>query len=60
MPRRYPGEWGLAALFQPLGCFLGFVMAKVRVRVRLSARVRARVRIRVRVELGLGLGLASC
>ena len=26
--RKYPGEWGLAALFQPLGCFIGWVMAK--------------------------------
>ena len=44
MPPRYPGEWGLAALFQPLGCFLGFVMAKVRVRVRVRARDRVGVR----------------
>jgi len=27
-PGKYPAEWGLAAMFQPLGCAIGFVMAK--------------------------------
>jgi len=45
-PSKYRGEWALAALFEPLGCFFGFVMAT-------AARLEARDKRAVTLETGV-------
>lgn len=45
-PGKYPGEWALAALFEPLGCCFGFAMAT-------AARLEARDARAVSLETGV-------
>ena len=47
---RYPAEWGLAAMFQPLGCAIGFVMAKAAIYIHIYMRIYIRLYIEREME----------